>query len=74
MKTYEFNSDLEDDNGGFCYMLFLSTGIVKAGKTKNLVNRFKQHLASVQKKGVDINHIVFTDWHEHYSKNEKIIF
>ena len=40
---YKFDTTTVRNDKGFCYIIEFSNGVIKPGKTKNLLKRFNQH-------------------------------
>jgi len=70
---YKFDTSTIRNDKGFCYIIEFSNGVIKPGKTIDLLARFNQHKAWAQKQGADALQIAFTDQHADYGKTEKLM-
>ena len=61
ISAYEFDISLVSKDKGFCYVVFFSNGVAKAGKTTNLLARTKKHESDAHKFGNSIDSILFTE-------------
>jgi hypothetical protein len=56
---------------GYVYVIALSTGLVKVGKTANPRGRLGAHISNAHKMGVDVIGVWLSRRHENYSENEQ---
>ena len=70
---YKFDTTTVRNDKGFCYIIEFSNGVIKPGKTIDLLARFNQHKAWAQKQGTDVLQIAFTDQHDDYGKTESLM-
>ena len=63
------DSDIEEE--GICYLLQLSTGVIKIGRTIHIAERFRVHKTEAKRLGIHFDKILITDWHGTFISNEK---
>ena len=52
IEPYKFNTGIVTSISGFCYVIKFSNGVIKPGKTINLLARFNQHKQYAKSKGI----------------------
>ena len=73
VSEYEFNPAIIRQDAGFCYVIALSNGVVKAGRTNDLFSRYESHRVDAKNRGISIEAIAFTSQHESYKDTESRI-
>jgi DNA-binding transcriptional regulator YdaS (Cro superfamily) len=67
---YKFDTSTVRNDKGFCYIIEFSNGVIKPGKTIDLLARFNTHKSDSRKHEIEINRIAFTEQHSGYSETE----
>lgn len=73
MKPLKFNPDCVSRDAGFCYLIEFSDGTLKAGKTIDLLVRYRQHKIDAESSGKEVSRIAHSEQHEAYGVTEQRI-
>lgn len=71
MKPLKFNPDCVSRDAGFCYLIEFSDGTLKAGKTIDLLVRYRQHQSDAKREGKQVIQIAHSKQHESYELTER---
>ncbi|MEN6544521.1 MAG: hypothetical protein ABFE07_00595 [Armatimonadia bacterium] len=70
LPKHSYGRGSKQAHGGYIYILELSTGLVKVGKTRSPRDRIKSHLDSAARFGASITNFWISDQHDNFSDNE----